>query len=189
MPANSDMRTTQRALLLAVRERLLLPEADGGAGLLENQCDVELDDQVPAVTGDVYCPIVFNGAARGPAHLSSGGVHDWLLSVKIVVMMRAKNVPRDRKRSVFTDRSDSLASLVDRVYQAVDFRYELTQRADEIILQETGSIEGFNHPLVWRDTTPPMSVPAGVFTASGGDAGLRQILTFTDARRTTTRSY
>ena len=179
---------TERALLLAVRKYLVLDEASGGGGFLDSECDVELDSELPAMVAHRYVAISPATMSRGMAHKTSGGVHDMVISVKIDVIMRRSVVPRDRQRHVFLALSDSLNELVDRVYNAVDFNYNLMGEANAILLSETESSEGFHHPLVWLDTSPPRAVAADVFAAQGGPrAGLKRTMIFGDARRTATR--
>lgn len=182
------MRGAEKALLLAVLERLRLDTESGGAGFLDSESNCEPDMGFPATTGKLYVAAMPAGWVYGPTHSTSGGVRDLIYGVNVAVVKRLGNVPRDRKRSVFLDNLDSLDAEVDRVFQAIDWKYEVTTAANAIILAETQSSQGFIKPLCGcGQVEPPRPAPPDMFAASGQQAaGMMRLIHFHGARRITT---
>lgn len=182
------VRVAEKALLLAVRDRLRRSLGDGGAGLTPEQCDVEADEMAPATVGDLYVAVCPGGWTYGPNHHSSGGVRDVVYGANLAVIKRIKDVPRDRTRDVFLNNLDSLDAEVDKIVESIDWKYEVTVAANDTISKEAGSSEGFIHPLYLAGQVgPPRWCEAEMFAAAGSvKAGLMRIIPFHGARRITT---
>lgn len=186
------MKLAEISLLRACRDRLRLPQntSGGGGGYSETECEVEFDEMAPATVGKVYVAALPGGWRPGPHHNTSGGVNDLVYSVRIAVVRRISNVPRDRKRSVFLDNLDSLDDDIDRIYSVVDWKYELINAASAIILAEGGSSEGFIEPLrLVGEISQPREVGSEFFGGKPGDAaGMMRVLPFGGARRVTVKT-
>jgi hypothetical protein len=173
----------ERALLLAVRDTL----RDSPYSFAETECEIEFDEMTPATVGQHYLAVMPGGWRPGPRHDSCGGVNDLVYGVDVLVIKRITNVPRDRRRNVFIDQLGSLDALIDKVYQAVDFKYGLLDTANGTIAVETGSLEGFVEPLKFSyvDKRPRLA-PAELFSgAKDNAAGMMRLVSFTGARRLT----
>lgn len=176
------MKAGEKNLLLAVRNRLRSVNSWTHA-----QCEIELDEAAPATTGDLYAIVMPGGWRPGPRHNTSGGVNDLVYSVDVAVAKRIANVPRDRMRDVFLNNLGNLSEELDLVYQAIDWKYEVNDAANALILAETESTEGFIEPLRFASIERrPRIVGGEIFAAKGGaSAGMVRVISFTGARRIT----
>lgn len=183
------MRGAEKALLMAVRDRLRLDTEAGGAGFRDTECDIEPDVDFPATAGQLYVAVIASGYTPGPIHGRSGGVRDLVYGVNVVVVRRIGNVPRDRRSDVFVANIDSLNADVDRVIEAIDWRYEVNIAANQQIAAEAGSSQGFTEPL-------RLAGPVGEIQYCGADkflakpgkepVGMMRTIPFHGARRITT---
>jgi hypothetical protein len=178
------MRVAEKSLLLAVRDRLRTV-----CGYTEQQCQIEYDEQAPAVTGDTYIIVMTGGWSPGPRHRTSGGVNDLLYAIDIGVVKRVTSVPRDRLRNVFFRNISALTEEVDKIYEAIDFDYALLDAANTLIVEETESTHGFIEPLKFTSMDRrPRLVPGELFAATTSEAaGLMRVISFGGARRITTK--
>lgn len=181
------MRSAEKNLLLAVRNLLRTAVASGGAGYSEDQCNIETDDDAPAIQGPLYVIVGAMGWRPGPRHGTSGGVRDLIYSVSVFVAKRITSVPRDRREQAFVLGSGSLNDEIDKCFQVIDWKYEVVTAANALILKETGSQEGFVHPLVFSGMEArPRILPGEFFGASSESAaGMGRLVRFDGARRLT----
>lgn len=185
------MKAAEKCLLIAMRDRLRLPEADGGAGYTPEQCDIELDEMAPAVAGDVYVVVIAGGWTPGPVHNTSGGVNDLIYSASVVVIRRIGNFARDRRRNIFLGNFGNLTDEMDKVYTAIDWSQSLLTAANQLVLNEVGSSEPFCTPLRFAGMDPrPRPAPAEIFGAAAGKqpAGMMRAIHFHGCRRITTKN-
>ena len=183
------MKAAEKALLMAVRDQLRLPTASNGAGYTPEQCEVEYDEMAPAVTGDLYVPVLAGGWVPGPRHNTCGGINDLVYAVRVAVVKRGSHVPRDRKRDIFLGNVGDLADEIDKIYNAIDWRYTVNDAANAIILKQTGSSEGFTEVLKFAGIDDkPTAVDASFFGGNGKESGLMRRIWFRGARRETTKS-
>lgn len=82
---------SQRALLLAVRDRLRQPIADGGLAYLAQQCEVMPDGMPPPNAGEFFVAI-----HEGEWTYTDIEGLDEIMGVEVTVTMRAAKVPKDR---------------------------------------------------------------------------------------------
>ncbi|MGH8743511.1 MAG: hypothetical protein ACREUY_04455 [Burkholderiales bacterium] len=182
------MKAAEKNLMLAARNQLRLPQPTGG-GYAADQCDVEFDEMAPATVGDIYLAVIPGGWRPGPRHNTSGGVNDLVYSVLVAVVRRIGNVPRDRRRDVFLNNLNTLDDDIDKVYSALDWKYEVMNAANALILTDTTSTQGFIEPLrLVGDVGRPRLVDAEFFGGKEGVAGMMRILPFGGARRITTKA-
>lgn len=185
------MKLAEKNLLLACRDRLRLPQITrgGGGGYSDAECNVEFDEMAPATVGNVYIAVIPGGWRPGPRHNTSGGVNDLVYSIKVAVIRRAGSVPRDRTRGFLTNLND-LNDDIDRVYQVIDWRYELINAANAMIVADGGSSDGFIEPLRWSgEIGSPRLVGAEFFGAKVGQAaGMIRVMSFGGARRITVKT-
>lgn len=182
------MKYGETALLLAVRNVLRLATDQGGAGFGELQCEIEYDEMAPGTVGDVYLAVMPGGWRPGPRHNSSGGVHDLVYGVDVVVIKRVGNVPRDRMRETFLSNVDSLNVEIDRIVTAIDFKYLVNTVANTLIEEKNGSTEKFIEPLKLSGIDKrPRAAPGELFGGNDTNAGLLRTVFFHGARRITTR--
>lgn len=134
------MLVAEVCLLEAVRNKLI---AD--LGLKLGQCEVELDNQVPAITAQDYYAITAGGIRPGPRHKSSGGVFDVEISVRVTLYRRVAEVARDRRRNVFMDLMKGTSVQLERVIRSLDYSYDLTTAA--LVLMQAVIDDG-GHPGV-----------------------------------------
>ena len=144
------MLVAETALLVATRDRLRSVLA-----LLPEHCDVELDDQVPAIAAKTYYAVIGAGLTPGPRHMTSGGVVDVYLSMRVVVYERITEVARDRRRNVFIDLLTGLNTKLDAIIDAIDFSYELTNNAALLLTETTAA--GGEFPEPFRSFVPDSS--------------------------------
>lgn len=185
------MRAAEKNLLIAVRDRLRSVN-----DWTDEQCQVEHDEVAPAVAGNLYVVVMTGGWTPGPRHRTSGGVSDLIYSVDVSVAKRVANVPKDRLRNVFLHNLDSLDEELDKVYRVVDWGgepdedgdYPLMRLANALILEETGSEQGFVEPLKFSSIERrPRIVGGELFSAKSGQpqVGMVRTMSFTGARRIT----
>lgn len=176
------MRAAEKNLLLAVRNAIR------AAGPFANdECEIEYDELAPATSGDKYIIVMPAGWRPGARHNTCGGISDLLYQVDVLVARRITHVPRDRRRERFLDNLQSLTTVMDKVFEAVDFNYTTMNAANTLITAETASTEGFTEPLkfVGMDGRPRI-VGAELFGGSEENAaGLARTIHFGNARRIT----
>jgi len=151
---------------------------------------VELDEQAPAVSGDIHITVMAGGTERGPTHDVSGCVIDKLYGVDVSVILRSPKRPRDRKRGLFIDLSDSHETILAMVEEQIDFDYTTLSTANALILAESASSQGFIEPLKFRSNGPFRIAPAEIFAGvpGGSEAAVVRRTQFRGARRIVTRS-
>lgn len=183
------MLLAEVALLIAIRERLI-----ANATFASGACDIELDDQVPAIAGAEYCAVIGAGTRPGPRHSSSGGVIDAVYSVRVVLYHRIAHVARDKRRTAYVSLLSGLNARLDEIIRLIDFRYELLADA-KAILNETFETVG-KYPEPFRDAVPdatPQAVYRDPYAAANmpneGDPiiALRRGVVFSGARFMNTR--
>lgn len=182
----------EKCLLLAVRNRLR-----SVCEYSDQECDVEFDEQVPAIAGERYIIVTTEGITRGPHQDKSGTVRDLLFAVGVTVIKRTRNVPRDRTRDVFVNNLGSLDAEIEAITTAIDWKYDVINAASQLLVTEGLLTQeqlddhpglGFHHPLVFSgvDAKPRMVSPE-VFaghTVSNQAAGMARTVHFGAARRT-----
>jgi hypothetical protein len=178
------MKLAENNLVRAVRDRLRQ------AGFAEQECDAEPSEMAPATVGKVYAAVIPAGWRPGPRHNTSGGVNDLVYAVKVAVIRRVTEVPRDRKRDIFLANLESLTADVDRVFEAIDWVYDVINLANAKIAATNvaSSTYGFSEPLrLVGDVGPIRDVGPEFFGGAAGDtvAGMMRVLPFGGARRIT----
>ena len=163
------------------------------------QCDVELDDEVPAIAADLYIAVTGGGITPGKRHNTSGGVWDLVMSVGVTLYERIGDVARDRRRSVFMDRLGGLNRRSTKAARAIDFSYgPLSTANEELRIREPGdpdydpeaepNIGGeFVEPLRFAGSGPPAAVHREPYAAAGYSKGdpvvaMKRSIRFTGAR-------
>lgn len=169
----------ERILLTAVRDHLR-----DVCKLQDFECEIEPDEMVPAVAGDLYVAVIPGGFRQGLRHDTNSGVSDMIYGVDVAVIKRVAHVPRDRLRDVFLNNLRSLNYEVGRVISAIDWSYTVSNAATTLIAAESDT-EGFIEPLRMNNLEKrPRVVPAEVFGATGGHlSGMLRIASFYGARR------
>ena len=106
--------TPESALMQSVRKRLITK-----LELTADQIDIELDDEAPAMAGDVYYSITPYGFRVGPLTRSSPGTLHYFFGVRVAVLQRITDVARDRRRNIYAGRLNSLNQRLDKVANVV----------------------------------------------------------------------
>lgn len=179
----NTVKVAEECLLLAVRDRLRVKLF----GQNENACDIEHDETAHPITGDQYVAVMPGGFQPAFAHSTSGGVAELVFSVRLLLVQRITAVPKDRTRDAFLLRSGSLAALRGDVFQEIDWRYEVTNAANEAISERCGvSHTFFNHPLVFTSMEEKPSICSAEMFGGKEEtrAGLKQVIRFGMARFT-----
>jgi hypothetical protein len=140
----------ETALLTAVREFVRT-----ALGLTETECDIDLDDIVPAIAGTRYAVVTPAGVQSGP-HARTSTAVDRLLSVRVTMFHRISALPRDRRRNVFLEQNSGLYASLQKIVNAIDFNYAVITRANA--LMELPSGRGFVEPLRYASVDPKPGV-------------------------------
>lgn len=179
----------EAAILTAARDRLRLGIDDGGAGYSDRECDVELDEMVPAIAGKRYVAVMPGGFTPGDLHNRSGGVFDLIYSISVLVVCRINYAPRDKTRDVFLGNLANLSGECDRIIEALDFNYETNDIANGLIKTAGGADVSFIKPLVFSGlSAKPVKADADLFGGSDNSkAGMMRTIFFTGARLITNR--
>jgi hypothetical protein len=173
--------SAEKNLLLAARNAIRTAMA-----LPETECEIEYDENAPATVGHRYLAVMPGGYRPYDVHNTSGGVRDLLYGLSVLVIVRANNVPRDRKRDVFLGNLGNLAELEEKVINGVDWTYAVMNAANTLILAETANAQGFMEPLKFAGVdSKPRVIPAEAFGSSNGPGGLGRAVHFHGARRIT----
>lgn len=134
----------ETALLHATREILMerLP-------LNADQIDIELDDEAPAMAGDVYYCLSPFGFRVGEKNKNGYGIVHGVYGVRVAVLQRISKVPRDRRREIFAGRLNSLNSKLSAVMTKVQWSETLICKANSYLTKHCPGIGGeFKRPLV-----------------------------------------
>lgn len=132
----------ETALLVAVRLRLI-----DQLHLDESIIDIELDDIAPAIAGDLYFAVSPAQAQAGRHSQNADQAHHNLFGVRVAVLKRIGNVPRDRRRHVFLDRLRGINAELSRVNRAIRFDYHTLNLAN-LDLARNNISGSFIRPLV-----------------------------------------
>lgn len=176
------MRQGEKALLIGVRDRLRQQ-----CGYTPETCQVEHDEMVPPTTGDLYIAVLSAGFVAGPRHRTSGGIHDFVYAVDVVIVRRITAVPHDRTRDAYLNNFGSLAEESDKVIHAVDFKYPVLDLANACLAGSPESEQPFIEPLKFQSVERrPRIVPGEEFAGTQDKrAGLARTISFIGARRIT----
>lgn len=149
----------------------------------DQQCNCELDDQVPAIAGDLFVAVCPGGISDGRNH-AGGNVIDQYLSIRVTPIVRIADVPRDRRRNIFIDRLAGINFELDRIIDLVDFSYNVNVLANAE-LGDTYFLVPFEGMAI---DSRPRTVGAEVYdsmkkTGSGHNVlGMARSVTFQRAR-------
>lgn len=158
----------ETSLLVAVRERLLET-----LGLDQDAVEIELDDQAPAMSGETFYALSPFGVSPGPHSNKGDQIVSNTFGVRVAVLLRVGNVPRDRQRNVaFLDRYRSLNSRLSEVSRVIRYNYDLLGIANQDLNVQgliTSTNEGFCKPLV------PQSADAKPQMVTGAIVGAKQL--------------
>lgn len=178
------MIDAETALLQAVRDRLReIMQLD------DRNCQIELDDLAPSIASEDYWAIVPATATPGRRNQSSG-IWDMSFGVRVVLLQRTTNVPRDRRRDVFMKHLHGINAKLAKASAAIHFEYtNIINDANSIIANdtETATPGKFYEPLRWAGLDRPQTFVADAYAgqaASMGDpvVGIKRAMNFTGAR-------
>ena len=176
------MLVAETCLVTAVRNVLR-----AGLSLRDSQCDVELDDQIPAVAEDTYFAVSSAGSNPGPRHATSGGVIDLNIAIRVTLYQKAAKIARDRRRNVFLDTSSGLNKKLFQAITVLDYSYAITAAAAALLIG-TGADNG-EYPVPFQSFSieqprPYYQEPGDVAHMQGGDpiVGVARSVTFRQAR-------
>ena len=126
-------------------------------GLHDNQCDCEFDEQIPSIADDIYIAVLGAGCDPGPTHSTSGGVHDLIHSVQVLVINRAV-VARDKRRSIFLQRLVGINQQIANVIAAIDWQLDVLSYINHLLYVDFPTAKPFTHPLALKrvDVKPKM---------------------------------
>lgn len=128
-------------LLEAVRDilriKLELPDA---------ACNVEYDDQIPAVAADVYYAIIPNGMYPGKVNATASTVIDVVHSIQVLVLNR-KLEARDNRRNLFLQRLLGLNAAIDKVFLAIHRQFEICTLANAYMYEDEPTASPFRNTL------------------------------------------
>lgn len=179
------MRRSEKNLLIATRDHLKCQ-----CGYKDGECEVEHDDMAPAVAGTTFISVTPGGWLKGPRHSTNGGVNDLIYNVDVTVIKRITHIARDRRKNVYLENVTGIADELDKIFEAIDFSYDLINAASKLILEDTSSTEGFCEPLKFISCErKPRIVSAAMFAGANEEAAaMARTISFGGARRVTTRS-
>ena len=126
-------------------------------GLHDNQCDCEFDEQIPSIADDIYIAVLGAGCDPGPTHSTSGGVHDLIHSVQVLVINRAV-VARDKRRSIFLQHLVGINQQIANVISAIDWQLDVLSYINHLLYVDFPTAKPFTHPLALKrvDVKPKM---------------------------------
>lgn len=179
----------EAAILMAARDRLRGSIQNGGAGYDERECDVELDEQVPAINGKRYMAVMPGGFSPGQYHNKSAGVFDLVYSLSVLVVLRINFAPRDKTRDIFLGNLGSFAIECDRCIETLDFKYETNMLANGTMLANGGTGVEYVEPLKFSGIITKPEVATSELFGGDGSArqGIKRTIFFTGARLVTPR--
>jgi hypothetical protein len=111
--------------------------------LQDHECDVEPDEQIPAIANDLYFAVIPAGFELGPNYRPSSGVYDILHGFQVYVIQRASEVARDKRRSISMQRQCGLNSQLSRVIQALDRQMDLISYANLLLRTDFPTAQPF----------------------------------------------
>ena len=171
----------ESAILAAVRDTLIdeleIRSADIG---------IEIDDLAPAIAGERYYALSAQGSAPARHEEQADKVFHYRFGVRVALIERITETPRDRRGEVYANRVNSLNSRLSLVSKTLRFSYDLLTRANQLIT--TSGLSGkFIKPLVPTSVdTKPVIVGGDIFAAKSkgrGDAmmAMKRGINFTNA--------
>lgn len=121
--------------------------------LSELQCNCEFDEQIPTIAGDIYLAVIGGGFDPGPTQNTSGGVHDVIHGVQVMVVNRAV-VARDQRRSIFMNRLIGINQQIANVISAIDWQLDVMSYINHLMYEDFPNAEPFIHPLSLKRIDP-----------------------------------
>ena len=179
------MIQAETALLTAVRDAIRV-----ATGLRNDQVRIEIDEQAPAVAGNVFVAVMPDGIRPGETHSTNQGASDAVYSVAVMVAVR-ETKPRDRKRDHSFGLTAQLEVYLQEILSAVDFEYDVTNAANDILEDTYGESDGFVYPLTFAGIdNRPRERGGELFAASreATEAAIVRVIRFGSARRIATRT-
>lgn len=176
---------TETAMLVAVRDRLRTE-----LSLTNDECEIEYDELAHASVGKRYVIVIPGGLRPGELHDPNSGTMDEIVSVSVMVILRNRDVPRDRMRQMFVSTNAALNRQIARVREAIDCKVDLLAEADEwLVTAQTG--QGFCEMLRWvGQDDKPRGVNPEIFSGDGTQAaGMARVIRFSGARRLRQHSW
>lgn len=158
------MFDVENYLLIAIRDLII------SAGIVEEyECEIEIDDQAPAVTGDRYIAISAEGLTMGANKVPE--LFEASFGARIAAYQRVSAIPRDRRRSIYFNLLFDLNKRLSSIATLLHFNHYLTCGINATLLEE--GIEGkFVSPLkVNRADPKPRPVPHGDYAAMNSNRG------------------
>lgn len=129
-------------------------------------CDIDTEDNVPAIAGTRHVIITPSSFQTGPRHRTTATGVDFVIGCRAVVFHRITDVPRDRRRNVYLDRTRGINSELSKIIKAVDFEYDILSAANTAMGIPTGG--GFIEPLRLVSLDPrPQMVMRDDYAAAG----------------------
>ncbi len=126
----------------------------------EEECDIEIDDQCPAVAGDKYLAISADSASLGQWKNVNGAV-DVQFGVRVAAFQRVTAIPRDRRRMIYSSLLIELNKRLDDVIQLLHQNWPMKCELNET-LADAGIDGQFVHPLALHkiDARPRIATAA-----------------------------
>lgn len=164
-----------RALALALRNTL---RHRGCLGLTEGQCEVTIDGQPPAGSGELFVAIHEGSWTNtGENHL------DELYGMHITVSVRHPRFPEDRVHLLLTEDKIGLWYWCERIRACVHLNYDTILNGANAIIGPYAN--GFCEPPYFENGGTPRRQGANWFSSKSQmpTAGVSQTLSFRAARR------
>tara|TARA_R110000803_G_scaffold210718_2_gene283383 strand:- start:11693 stop:12229 length:537 start_codon:yes stop_codon:yes gene_type:complete len=169
---------SESALLCAVRDHLR-----SQLGYNETECDVEPDEEFPAITGNKYIAVMPGGWAVGDSGGRRGVGLDEVFGVDILVVIMAKAVPQDRRRNIMLDNLTGLNKRCRDIIVQVHDNWTMLAAANTF-LTDNGE-KGFTEALRFAggDARPRIFDGISFGKQQTAAAGLGRMISFAGGRR------
>ncbi len=133
------MIKVENILLAAARQTII-----DSLVVAEHECDIEIDDQCPAVAGDKYIAVSADGLSIGD--MKSPEAFDATFGFRIAAYQRVSAIPRDRRRSIYSNLLLDINSRLDAIARLFHFNADFTC-AVNVTLAAGGTEGKFTTPM------------------------------------------
>lgn len=116
----------ETALINAVH-RTLLEQLQ----ISEAQIDIEVDDVAPGMAGKTFYCISPYGAQPGKHSASGDQIQNYVFGIRVAVIERIGNLPRDRRGSHFITYNSGINAQLSRVSKAIHYSHGVRRYANE----------------------------------------------------------
>jgi hypothetical protein len=143
----------------------------------DQQCDTELDDIVPAMSGKTHVVVTSGGVGAGKYQAkSTTGTTHLVIAVRVVVFLRIGDVPQDRRRDIYLQNVTGLNALLGDVMTYVDGIEAIKAEAEALLTGSAATGKFHKVPRFVAADPKAVTVHREAYNSAGGTGHGHEVL-------------